>query len=102
MEEADTIIYFDLPRWVTIYRIIKRRIQYHGKTRPDLNERCPEKLHWEFIKWVWNYKKTKRPRIIAKLEKHAIEKKIIILRSQKEVSRLIETIQHGKELISNL
>ncbi|MEK3910098.1 hypothetical protein [Paenibacillus sp. FSL H7-0331] len=44
LAEADTIIFFDLSRWITTYRIIKRRIQYHGKTRPDLTEGCPEQL----------------------------------------------------------
>lgn len=44
LAEADTIIFFDLSRWITTYRIIKRRIQYHGKTRPGLTEGCPEQL----------------------------------------------------------
>lgn len=40
---ADTVIYLELPMRVCLYRVIKRRIQYHGKTREDLTEGCPEK-----------------------------------------------------------
>lgn len=44
IKRADLIVFLDMPRWLCMYRIIKRRIQYHGKTRPDLNKDCPEKL----------------------------------------------------------
>lgn len=89
---ADTIIFFDLPPWVTTYRIIKRRIKYHGRTRPDLNEGCPEQLDWEFIKWVWNFRKNKRPGILEKLKKYEKEKKIIILKTRKEVTNFIDQL----------
>ncbi|MNW47031.1 topology modulation protein [compost metagenome] len=46
---ADVIIYFDLSPWITTYRVLKRRIQYHGKSRVDLNEGCPESIDWQFI-----------------------------------------------------
>jgi len=35
---ADTIIFLDMPRHLCVYRIIKRRMMYRGKTRPDLAE----------------------------------------------------------------
>jgi adenylate kinase family enzyme len=85
IKAADTIIYFDLSRWITTYRVIKRRIMYHGRTRPDLTEGCPEQLDWEFIKWVWNFKKNKRPGIIAKLNNYKDDKKVIIVRNPLEV-----------------
>lgn len=50
---------------------------YHGRTRPDLNEGCPEKLDWEFIKWVAEYKRKKAPGIIAKLQQYRLEGKEI-------------------------
>lgn len=96
MSEADTIIFFDLPRFITIYRIIKRRIQYHRKTRPDLNEGCPERLSFDFIKWIWNFKKDKRPGIIKKLETYSKTKNIIILKTRSEVKTLIEQLKKGK------
>lgn len=29
ISRADTIIFFDLPPWITTYRVIRRRIKYH-------------------------------------------------------------------------
>ena len=39
---ADTVIWLDLPLRVRLSRIVKRRVQYAGQTRPDLPENCPE------------------------------------------------------------
>ncbi|MFI2859022.1 AAA family ATPase [Paenibacillus sp. JSM ZJ436] len=92
MTQADVIILLDFSRWITTYRVIKRRLIYHGKTRPDLNEDCPESLDFEFIKWVWNFKKTKIPGIMEKLMKYQ-DKKIIVLKSPKNVEKLIKQIK---------
>lgn len=102
MSAADTIIFFDLPRWVPVYRAMKRRIQYHGKTRPDLTEGCNEKIDWQFLKWIWNYKRTRRPTILDQLKKHSDTKTTVVLRTRGDVSRFIEQIQNGQEIKSNL
>lgn len=90
---ADTVIFLDFPRWLTTYRIIKRRIQHHGTTRPDMREGCPEKLDFEFVRWVWNYPRDKRPKILAKLAKLPTEKRVVILRSRSEVQRFIRSVR---------
>jgi adenylate kinase family enzyme len=103
LKRADTVIFLDLPRILCLYRIFKRRIQYHGKTRPDLNEECPEKLDWEFVKWVWNYRKRSRPKILNLLEQVKGEKEIIIVKTRKEakevVNRLINSLSNGRVII---
>lgn len=83
LNKADTVIFLDMPRIICIYRIIKRRIKYHGKTRPDLNEECPERLDWAFFIWVWNYKKRSQPKIIEALEQVKDRKQVVILKTRK-------------------
>lgn len=92
MRRADVIILLDYSRWLTVYRVIKRRIMYHGKTRPDLNEQCPESLDLEFVKWAWNFKKTRIPGILEKFKTYP-DKKIIILKAPKEAKQLLEQAQ---------
>ena len=89
-EAADTIIYLDFKRYICLYRVLKRRIQNQGKTRPDMCEGCKEKIDLEFIRWVWTYPK-KKPgveKLLASLE----DKNIIVLRSKKEVDGFIKTV----------
>src|SRR5690242_14062562 len=47
MERADTIVFLDLPGWLCFGRMIWRIIQYAGRTRPDMNDGCPERWDWE-------------------------------------------------------
>ena len=68
-ERADMIIYLDLPRPLRIWRIVKRRIMFHGRTRPDMADDCPERLDWEFLIFVWRWDRTSRSKALTLLEK---------------------------------
>lgn len=92
LQAADTVIFMDMPRRVCMYGIFSRRIRYHGKTRPDMQKDCPERLNYEFIKWVWNYRKSKRSGVLSKLESLGSDKQVIILKSRKDVRRFLEEI----------
>lgn len=90
MRAADTIILLDLPRWLCMWRILKRSLKYYGRTRPDMTDGCNERLDLEFILWVWNYRSASRKRAMFELEKIG-EKKIFILKSRKAVAQFLET-----------
>ncbi|MFO1445502.1 DNA topology modulation protein [Bacillus sp. Bva_UNVM-123] len=91
IQEADTIIFLDYSTIRCLYGVIKRRIQYHGKTRPDMGDKCPEKLDFEFIKWIAKYRKKKSPNIIAKLNE--LEHKTVFhFRNPKETKNFLEKI----------
>lgn len=92
MKRSDVIILLDFSPWITLYRVIKRRIMYHGKTRPDLNKGCPESLDFKFIWWIWNFRKTRIPGIMDKLDQYK-DKRIIILKSPKEIRELLEKVK---------
>lgn len=49
---ADTIVFLDFNRLLCLYRVIKRRFEYSGKTRADMGEGCPEKIDLDFLRWV--------------------------------------------------
>ncbi|MGV7117717.1 DNA topology modulation protein [Paenibacillus kyungheensis] len=92
IERADVIVFLDMPRWLCMYRIVKRRIQYHGRTRPDLNEDCPEKLDIGFLKWVWNYRKRNRIKTLEKLKQVKEHQKVVIIRNKKQLEEWIEQL----------
>ncbi|MDN4618943.1 DNA topology modulation protein [Paenibacillus sp. PsM32] len=89
---ADVIVFLDMPRWLCMYRIMKRRIQYHGRTRPDLNKDCPEKLDIGFIKWVWNYRKRNRVKTLEKLKQVKEHQNVVIIRNKKQLEEWIEQL----------
>jgi len=81
---ADTVVFLDYPRSVCLWRAFKRRLQYHGKTRPDMGSGCREQIDWGFLKWIWRYPKDSRPSVIAKIEAFAQHATVIHLRSPRE------------------
>lgn len=92
LEAADTVIFLDLPRWICLHRVVKRRIRFHGRSRPDMAEGCSEQLSWEFLRWIWSYPKDRRPKLLSKLEEHARGRNMVILRSPSAVERFLESL----------
>ena len=86
---ADTIIWLDFNRYLCLWRVFKRYLQYAGKIRPDMATGCPERLNWEFLQYVWNFPKLHRMIIINKLVEQA-NKQIIILQNPRQVLNLLQ------------
>ncbi|MBO0476641.1 DNA topology modulation protein [Vagococcus sp. DIV0080] len=89
INEADTIIFLDLPRRVCIYRALKRVVTNYGKTRPDMGDGCPERFDFSFIKWIWHFKNKQRVAIIHTLSQIPPTKTVIRLTSKKEVEQFL-------------
>lgn len=101
---CDTVIFFDLSRTLCLFRALKRSLQFRNQIRPDMAEGCPEKIDIEFIKWIWDYPKTRRPGILQKLNELKGEKEIYILSSRKSVNSFLKEIKEkavNKSLLDN-
>jgi adenylate kinase family enzyme len=93
LDASDTVIFYDISPCICLYRVVKRYVKYRGKTRPDLNERCPESMDLEFLKWIMDFRKTKRPKILEKLRECNDHKRVIILRTPGGAKRLLKDIK---------
>jgi adenylate kinase family enzyme len=89
---CDTVIFLDMPRSLCVWRVLKRAVIYRKRSRPDMALGCAERLDPEFIRWVWNYSKRTRPKVVARLAAHEAGKKIITLRSRYEVEEYLAQI----------
>lgn len=92
LQAADTIMLLDLPRWVCLFQVLKRIAQYRNERRPDMADGCNERLDLSFLKFVWEFPAKQRPTIMEKLSKLPADKKIIVLRSRKEVAAFLERV----------
>lgn len=93
LHAADTIIFLDINRVICVYRAFKRMVKYRNKTRPDMGAGCPERLDFNFLKWIWDYPKKKRPEIVQRLDQLANEKNVIVLKSPKEVQLFLDKMK---------
>jgi len=77
VQRADAIVFFDMSRLVCIWGILRRRLAARFRKRPDVPEGCPERLDAEFVRWVWDFRRNSRPRIVAALEHAGPEIEIV-------------------------
>jgi len=97
IREADTIIFLDYPTHVCLFRVIKRRIEYNGVTRPDMAKDCKEKIDAEFIKWILDFRRKNRSQILSRLGNFEGEKQIYVFNGPKELESFVNTLGFIKE-----
>ncbi|MET0959412.1 MAG: topology modulation protein [Psychrobacillus psychrotolerans] len=92
LHAADTIIFVNISRVICIYRVFKRMIKHRGNTRPDMADGVIERFDIDFLKWVWDYPKTKKPIVLKKLDQLSNDKKVIILNSPRDVQLFLNHV----------
>ena len=95
LDAADTIVFLDTPRLVCLARILRRRLAFRGRSRPELPDNCPERLSFAFLYWVWSYPSRRRPQILDALDSLRDEKAVHVLRSDQERREFIATVVGG-------
>lgn len=93
---ADTIIFIDIPRRLSYLRILTRFLRFRGRTRPDLSEDCPEKIDLDFIRWVWDYPRTRRPVILRFLEELKLTKNVFVLQGPQGVEAFLRSLRKSR------
>ncbi|MEP6781746.1 MAG: DNA topology modulation protein [Gemmatimonadaceae bacterium] len=87
---SDTIIFLDFPRSTCLFRVLKRGIKYWHRERPDIGKGCAEQLpDFQFLKFIWTYRRTRRPIILELLRANEEEKRVVILRSPRELTHFV-------------
>ena len=89
LERCNTVIYLDFSRTACLWGVFKRIITTYGVVRPDMGEGCPERFDWDFLKWVWNFNKDKRKKLMNQLAK-AENVKVVILKNRRQVKRFLK------------
>lgn len=90
---ADTIIFIDIPRRLSYLRVFVRFLKFRGRARPDVTDNCPEKIDLEFLRYIWDYPLTRRPRILGFLEQLKLKKRVLILHGQRDIEEFILSVR---------
>lgn len=91
---ADTVVFLDLPRWVSIVRASKRRFQYIRHQRPDIAPGCHEPiLHPSFprfLHWIWQYNQRARPDVVEKITSLNSQTRVLWFTSQHQIDKFMQ------------
>lgn len=86
---CDEVIFLDVPRLICLGRVLKRVAIYRKEGRPDMAPGCPEKVNLEFIKYIWDYPRKRKPAVVEKLNSYSQTKAVTILRTQAEIQSFL-------------
>jgi len=90
---ADAIIFLDLPTGLRLWRVISRTVRYWKKTRPAFTENCPERFDLKFMKLVFFYRSSSRPKVLTLITTAPAATQIIHLKTRKCVHDFLHGFQ---------
>jgi len=90
LKAADTVIFLNYSRWLCLWRGLKRQFL---RQRVDVIPGCHEKMDAEFIRWIWNYPRKGRPRIMRMLQEGGDGKRIYICNTPRQAKRLLKELK---------
>lgn len=90
---ADALIWLDLPRWLYMTRLLRRKIRHYGRERADLGRGLPERFNLAHIRRAFVYPRMGHLRLKCAVElARAADKQIHHLRGRSEVNRFVRDL----------
>jgi len=89
---CDTVVFMDMPTLSCLWGVLSRQLRHgHGQHKGN---GIYNRLHMGVIRYVLSYRRTMRPRVLAKIDEHARgHAQIVILTSRRRTRRwLSETV----------
>jgi adenylate kinase family enzyme len=83
LPRADLVVWVDPHRLVCEYQALRRWWIGRNKQRVDLAEGCEEAIDWEFLVYIWNYRRGPAARLERALAEHAPDTPVIRLTSRR-------------------
>ncbi|GAB2499214.1 DNA topology modulation protein [Alkalibacterium psychrotolerans] len=92
--QSTHVIFLDYPRYLYVYRVLKRLITTYGRVRKDMAPGCPERIDLDFLKYVWQFKSKRRDKLMRIVQSEVSEKdQLIIFKSPKECEAYIKILK---------
>lgn len=89
---AQMLVWLDLPVRLRIRRVLWRSLRYHGRTRPDLPEGCPEAIGrqtLDFLRFIWRTRETGRQAVHRTVSPAPAHLRIVHLRQPVDVGAFL-------------
>lgn len=92
---SDLVIFLNPPRLVCLFRVFKRFLQPRPQM-PDKPEGCEERITWDFLKYLWRFKRSAACQV-EDLKKKYPEPMLIEIRSNNDLRKLMKLPDFIKE-----
>jgi adenylate kinase family enzyme len=91
--KSDTLIFMDMPAWLSTWSVLKRRVQYRKKRRDEMPAEWKEKIDPLFFKYVLLFRLKSRKDVVNGIEKYKHDGlEIIRFRTRRAAYRWLDEI----------
>ncbi|MFC4588194.1 P-loop NTPase family protein [Sphaerisporangium corydalis] len=90
LKAADTVIFLDISPAACLWGIVQRRIRLGGGQHDAIG--VYDRITWEFVRYVWNYRRAMAPRVRRLIEEHAGHATVHVIHSRDEANRLLDRL----------
>ena len=87
---ADTVLWFDLARWICMVSVLRRSVIGYGVVRPEMAPGCPEKIDLAFYRYVWTYRAVQRPKMLVYLAGLRPDQRFVTFTSRAQANEFLE------------
>lgn len=94
LQRATEVIFLDLPPITCLSGNAQRRVKYGGGQ--DDRTGVYDRIHWGFVKYMWNYRTAMGPRVRNLILEHGTHANVHIVRSRWAANRLVEHVTSGQ------
>jgi adenylate kinase family enzyme len=92
LPRADVVIWVRLLRKVCLWGVIKRTISSYGRERLEMAPGCPERLDWEFLRYIWHFESRFVPKIEAGLKQHGPNVPVFQVKRRGDMRALLDLL----------
>ena len=95
LKRADTVLFLAYSRARCLWQIFRRLREFRGRTRPDLAYGCPERIDWEFLRFVWSFNRRILPELRQVLAQRPAGCTLHEFHTPAETERFLATLPPG-------
>lgn len=85
LKKAELVIYLDYSSFSQVRGVLHRYLKNHGKEKPEIPG-CKEKMSFEFLIWVWNWRKNKREKVLKAINE-INQDKVLIFKNRRQLNK---------------
>ncbi|MBB5351461.1 adenylate kinase family enzyme [Haloferula luteola] len=96
LSRADTVVFLDVPRRLSFWRVFWRNLPHLFKSRPELPPGCPEILIIPTLcRIIWQFPVRIRPGLMESMKEPMGKQQWIYLRTREEVAEFLSELEFG-------
>ncbi|MCZ4089486.1 AAA family ATPase [Sinorhizobium psoraleae] len=92
LPRADVVLWVRMPRLLCLIGVMRRWLKWRGAARPEMADGCPERVSWEFVRYIWTFERKFVPRIETGLREHGPDVPVLQIRSRAQMRTLLELL----------